>query len=332
MRRAFVRPELVAEVEFRGWTAARSLRHASFRGLRDDKAAADVVRETEPAPMPASPNPASPSRLAQSARPPSPAIGEADPSRPPVLARCRDHQGGPGGLLRRHVAMDGAVHRRPAAEPAALPGRRRRAMLLPEACLARAPPQHPPVQGPAGPGGEELLSIGDLDGLVALVQAGALEIHPWGATVARPDQPDWLTFDLDPGEGVAWDAVVAAAREVRQRLTALGLSAFVKTSGGKGLHVVAPLEAAADWDAAKAFAKRLAASMAADAPGRYLATATKAKRTARISSTICATPAGRRRWPPIPPVPGPAPPFRCRWPGTNWGRISARPISPWPTA
>ncbi|WP_454914911.1 non-homologous end-joining DNA ligase [Xanthobacter sediminis] len=130
--------------------------------------------------------------------------------------------------------------------------------------------------------GAQLLAIEDMDGLIALVQSGALEIHPWGAPLADLDRPDMLVFDLDPGPGVAWAAVVACAREIRTRLEAQGLAAFVKTSGGKGLHVVAPLVPDAGWDAAKAFAKALAAAMAADAPDRYVAVATKARRGGRI--------------------------------------------------
>lgn len=130
--------------------------------------------------------------------------------------------------------------------------------------------------------GEELLVIDDLDGLIALVQAGALEIHPWGAPLADLERPDMMIFDLDPGEGVGWPGIVASAREVRARLQALGLPAFVKTSGGKGLHVVVPLEPKAGWEAVKGFAKAVAGAIAADDPGHYLAVATKARREGRI--------------------------------------------------
>ena len=111
-----------------------------------------------------------------------------------------------------------------------------------------------------------MISIRDLDGLMALVQAATLEIHPWGSTLAEWERPDMLVIDLDPGEAVSWAAVIEAAGEVRQRLKRAGLASFVKTSGGKGLHVVAPLTPRADWPAVKAFAKRLADEMAGDSP------------------------------------------------------------------
>lgn len=129
---------------------------------------------------------------------------------------------------------------------------------------------------------EPFLVIDDLDGLTALVQSGVLEIHPWGAPLADLERPDQMIFDLDPGPGVGWAGIVAAAREVRARLAADGLPAFVKTSGGKGLHVVVPLKPDAGWDAVKDFAHALAESMAADAPDRIVAQAAKAKRGGHV--------------------------------------------------
>src|SRR5690606_5167275 len=100
--------------------------------------------------------------------------------------------------------------------------------------------------------------------------------------VERPNQPDRLIFDLDPGEGVPWTAVIEAAREVRERLEDAGLTSFVKTSGGKGLHVVVPLRPQAGWDEAKAFTRSLAQAMAKARPDRYVATMSRADRTGRI--------------------------------------------------
>lgn len=130
--------------------------------------------------------------------------------------------------------------------------------------------------------GEPLIAIRDFDGLVGLVQSGALEIHPWGSTVADWERPDTIVMDLDPAEDVAWEAVVAAAHEVRRRLGDAGLAAFVKTSGGKGLHVVSPVAPKASWPEVKAFTKAMADAMAADSPGRYVATIAKAKRKGKI--------------------------------------------------
>jgi bifunctional non-homologous end joining protein LigD len=129
---------------------------------------------------------------------------------------------------------------------------------------------------------EPYLYIADLPGLVAMVQMGVLEIHPWGVTVAHPDRADRIVFDLDPDEGLGFGDVIAAAREVRERLKALGLESFVKTTGGKGLHVVVPVEPTASWSDVKSFAKGVSAQMAADAPEKYLTRVSKAERVGRI--------------------------------------------------
>ncbi len=129
---------------------------------------------------------------------------------------------------------------------------------------------------------EPYLYIADVAGLVAMVQMGVLEIHPWGVRVEAPDRADRIVFDLDPAEGLGFEAVIEAAKEVRQRLNALGLVSFVKTTGGKGLHVVVPVEATAPWKEVKSFAKGVSAQMAADSPDRYLTTAGKADRVGRI--------------------------------------------------
>ncbi|HEX8655473.1 MAG TPA: non-homologous end-joining DNA ligase [Allosphingosinicella sp.] len=129
---------------------------------------------------------------------------------------------------------------------------------------------------------EPYLYIEDAAGLIAMVQMGTLEIHPWGVTVERPDRPDRIVFDLDPDEGLGFADVVRATLEVRERLAALGLESFVKTTGGKGLHIVLPIEPVADWRAAKAFAKSFSEAMAADSPDRYLTRISKAERSGRI--------------------------------------------------
>jgi len=133
-----------------------------------------------------------------------------------------------------------------------------------------------------GAGGKEVLAIHDVDGLVALVQAGVLEIHAWQATVGNLDHPDRLIFDLDPGADVSWADLAKAALEVRERLRARGLTSFLKSTGGKGVHVVAPLKPRAGWDAVKTFARAIAQAAAADSPGRYVAKMSKALRAGHI--------------------------------------------------
>lgn len=133
------------------------------------------------------------------------------------------------------------------------------------------------------PGFEEpYLYISDAAGLIAMVQMGVLEIHPWGVTLDILDKPDRVIFDLDPDVGLGFGDVIAAAKEVRERLAAIRLDSFVKTTGGKGLHVVVPIEPTADWKTVKAFAKAFSERMAKDAPDRYLIRMSKAERAGRL--------------------------------------------------
>jgi bifunctional non-homologous end joining protein LigD len=131
------------------------------------------------------------------------------------------------------------------------------------------------------PDGDKAISVDGLDGIIALVQAGVLEIHTRGSSIDHLEDADRLVFDLDPGPGIGWKDIVAAAREVRERLAALKLKSFLKTSGGKGLHVVLPIRPT-PWDEAKDFCRRIAEQMEADAPSRYTSTVKKAARGNRI--------------------------------------------------
>ncbi|MCB1443986.1 MAG: non-homologous end-joining DNA ligase [Methyloceanibacter sp.] len=150
------------------------------------------------------------------------------------------------------------------------------------------------------PGGETdkpYLYIDDVDGLFALVQFSALEIHDWGVAVGRPETPDRVVFDLDPDEALDFGAMRAAASEVRDLLSELGLVSFLKATGGKGLHVVAPLTPKASWAEVKAFAKAVADTLVAGDPDRYTANPLKRTRVGKIfidylrngrgSSAIC---------------------------------------------
>jgi bifunctional non-homologous end joining protein LigD len=257
-------PKLVAEVEYGAWTADNLLRHASFQGLREDKDPREVVRE---APADAAGPPLEAKiTLTHPDRVYWPDAGVTKQGlvdyytdvwtwiaphivgRPLALVRC------PGGVdshcfFQKHAwaGIDTAIRR----------GR------------------NPEDNG-------ELLYIEDLAGLLNLAQAGVLEIHPWGAKLATIEQPDQMIFDLDPGPGVAWPEVIAAAQDTRERLKQHGLASFVKNTGGKGLHVVVPLVPDADWETAKAFARGLADDMAAADPRRYVATMSKKMRGGRI--------------------------------------------------
>ena len=127
----------------------------------------------------------------------------------------------------------------------------------------------------------DVIAVEKLDDVIGLVQSGALEIHVRGSKLGQLEFCDRIVFDLDPGEGVSWQQIVAAAQEIRDRLGALKLKSFAKLSGGKGIHVVVPI-IGADWDATKAFTARIVDAMAADSPKLYLAKMTKALRKGRI--------------------------------------------------
>jgi bifunctional non-homologous end joining protein LigD len=128
----------------------------------------------------------------------------------------------------------------------------------------------------------DYLVVRDAAAVMELVQFNALEFHPWGAHADAPDRADRIVFDLDPGPNVAWADVVDAARKIRGLLEQLGLASFVRTSGGKGLHVVLPLNPGCDWDVVKPFAHGFADAMAQTEPLKFVATATKKFRTGKI--------------------------------------------------
>jgi len=126
------------------------------------------------------------------------------------------------------------------------------------------------------------MAIDDVAGLIELAQIGTLELHPWSSRTDRLEQPDVVIFDLDPDPGIEWKRVIEAARKVRAVLLAYGLTSFVKTSGGKGLHVFAPLVRRGGWESVKACAKGVATQMSREAPDLYVATSTKSKRKGKI--------------------------------------------------
>lgn len=128
----------------------------------------------------------------------------------------------------------------------------------------------------------EVLTVRDIQGVVALVQSGVLEMHVWGAKLADLERPDRLIFDFDPDEGLEWSHVIEAAFAMRERLKAMGLESFVKTTGGKGLHVVVPLKPKASWKDALTFTRSVAEAMEADEPNRYTSTSAKQERKGKI--------------------------------------------------
>jgi bifunctional non-homologous end joining protein LigD len=270
----WVKPAMVVEVDFRGWTHGDRVRQASFQGVREDKSAKEVVRERT---------------IAATSR--APAIKRSASAKNDTVAGV--HLTHPD----RVYWDDAGVTKRDLAEYYVrvwkwmrphVAGRPMSLLRCPEGasgqCFfqkhARAgiPVEHLHLVPEKG---DEIISVDDLSGIVALVQGGVLEIHTRGTTIDDRERADRLVFDLDPGPGTSWDDVVEAARDVRARLSKLKLKSFLKTSGGKGLHVILPIKPT-PWNEAKAFAQKIAASMAADKPERYIATATKSGRSKRI--------------------------------------------------
>jgi bifunctional non-homologous end joining protein LigD len=128
----------------------------------------------------------------------------------------------------------------------------------------------------------EYMKVSDMAGIVGLAQLGTLEIHTWGCHADKVERPDIMVFDLDPDPGVAWDRVALAALETRRRLGELGFTSYVKTTGGKGLHVCAPIKRTIDWESFKAFTKVFADKMSTDEPKLYTSNMAKAARRGKI--------------------------------------------------
>ncbi|MGZ8309542.1 MAG: DNA ligase D, partial [Rhodoplanes sp.] len=285
----WVRPELVIEADLRGWTGGGLVRHAVFKGVREDKAPAEVVRET----------PAVTATAAAGRRAKDPPAGAAKPRQ----GRAIPATANPTGLNIRFTNPERVYWPDIGLTKQALADYYRAIWEWIAPHVVRRPLAL--LRCPNGVGsqcfmqkhahatfdrrrilalnddGEEIIAIKNLEGLLALVQAGVLEVHVWGSTIDHIDRCDRIVFDLDPGPGVAWTEVIAGAREVRDRLAALGLVSFVKTSGGKGLHIVVPFDGA-DWTATKGFTKQIALAMSRDAPTKYLAKMTKSARQGRI--------------------------------------------------
>ncbi len=276
-------PTLVAEVEFKGWTHSDHVRHSSFQGLREDKKATDVVREMKSA--------AAVNKTATAKR-----------KSAPVKTRTSGKAGAMVGAIKlthpdRVYWEDAGVTKQDLAAFYAkiwkwmaphLVGRPISLLRCPEGAAGQCFFQKHASAGISEEhlhlvpeDGDKILSLDDLDGLLSLVQAGVLEVHVRGSTIDHLGDADRLVFDLDPGPGTGWKEVVAAARDVRERLAKLKLKTFVKTSGGKGLHVILPI-VPTPWETAKAFCHAVANAMAHDSPDLYVASATKSKRTGRI--------------------------------------------------
>jgi bifunctional non-homologous end joining protein LigD len=270
---------MVAEVVYLTWTDDNLLRHVVFEGLREDKPARDVVR---PIPHPEKvPTPAVPKRKHPD-RPPARLIGAVPaenvlqllpdavvPSREDleaywrcVAAEALDHLARRPLKLVQHVKGTTFYHRGP---------------------LPQVPDTVHKLTIEKREGGEGTrLWVDSLDGLLGLLEIGVVELHPWNSTVDDIEHPDQLVFDLDPGDGVEWPLVIETALALRDLLIQHDLPSWPKVTGGKGLHLMVPLERSLTHDEAHAFAKEVAAEMASTGPDRLVTSAALSKRPGRL--------------------------------------------------
>lgn len=295
----WVKPELVAEVHFASWTDSGMVRQASFQGLREDKSAKEVVRE-EAGPI------AKPQRHSKSAAAAS-AKSAAKPASKTAPAKHSKGDADVSGVTITHpdkildeetrLTKQQLAEYYAAVADAMLPHIIDRPLSIVRCPEGSAKPcffqKHVGAGLPAGVGSvpvkskssgatEQYLTIQSAEGLIGLAQMGVLEIHPWGSRNKTMEQPDRLIFDLDPDEALEWKQLVASAIEVRDLLSQLKLESFVKSTGGKGIHVVAPIQPENEWPAIKAFAHSFVRMMESSNPKLYLTKMTKAARKGRI--------------------------------------------------
>ena len=275
----WVKPELVAEVAFTEWTRDGLLRHPAFQGLREDKPAAQIVRETSRPPKPKRALP-----IAGGSDGPVAVAGVMLTHPDRVL--YRDQAITKLGLARYYEAVADWMVPHVSDRPLSIvrcPEGERGACFYQKHAAPGVPKQVKRVRiRERGGGTASYLYVDDLPGVIALAQIGVLELHPWGTRVERLERPDRLVIDLDPAPGVPWPRVVEAAEEARALLQGLDLVSFVKTTGGKGLHVVVPLRPEAGWDALRALGEGIGAEMTRRAPDRYTINPLKAARRGRI--------------------------------------------------
>jgi bifunctional non-homologous end joining protein LigD len=317
----WVEPKTVIEANLRGWTGDNLVRQAAFKGVREDKPAKEVVRERPVLADNSDPDAdAADSASVKSAakatkpmskksgakpkpaakKPAAPAGKSIKPAKPSIAAGAKPWKEGDVrfthpdrvywvdvGFTKQNLAdyyrsvwdwMAPHLVNRPLSLVRCPDGTKGQCFFQKHASAGLTEKN---LRTVIDKNKRQIIAVENLDGLLSLVQAGVLEVHVRGSMIDRLDLCNRMVFDLDPGEGVSWADLVRAARDVRERLSAIKLESFVKLSGGKGLHVVVPIEAA-DWDTTKTFVQAFAMAMAADDPDRYLAKMTKALRGGKI--------------------------------------------------
>lgn len=291
----FVRPDLVAEVNFAGWTDDGYVRHGAFKGLRKDKQPTEVIRE-KPADRPRAPAAKSHAKTPHRAEPSAVVSIDAGKDESAMeIAGVRVTHPDRVMFAGQDITKRRLVDYFLSVKDLILPHVANRPMSLvrfPSGAEGdgffqkHASPGFPKAFKPIAirekEGKGQYLYIEDERGLVAAVQMGVLELHIWGSHNKTLEKPDRLVFDFDPDEAVPFPTVRDAAREMRDRLKHLGLESFAMATGGKGIHVVVPLTPRNGWDDVRAFAEAMARTLANESPDRFLAEMSKARRKGRI--------------------------------------------------
>ena len=288
----WVKPELVAQLSFATWTRDNLVRQASFKGLREDKSAKEVVREK-----------------AESPELPTKSASHRHAAMPTSKASKTTAKAGPGktDLPITHpdkvLDFESGMTKRDLAEYLIAVSER----MLPHVAdrplsVVRCPEgsgkpcffqkhigmgvpkgiSNVPVPNKKNSSVEQYLTFNSVEGLIGMAQMGVLEIHPWGSKNETLEKPDRIIFDMDPDEAIDWKTLAATAKEFRARLEALGLQSFLKTTGGKGLHVVAPIKPEYEWPEVKDFTHNVVLGMERKNPALYVTKMTKAIRKNRI--------------------------------------------------
>jgi bifunctional non-homologous end joining protein LigD len=270
----WVEPRVVAEVEFAEWTPDGQIRHASYVGLRTDKSASAIVRETAksysgsaPA-RPASPTTVGAIKVSHGERVIDPRSGMTKLHLvryyESVADRILPHlKGRPCSLVRGPTGVTGQLFFQKHGEKIGIPGIRE-------------------LDASLWPGHDALLEVGTAQALAGAAQMNVIEFHTWNSLARNIDKPDRMIFDLDPGEGTTWTHIQEAAMLVRTLLTELGLDSWLKTSGGKGLHVVVPLAPRYDYGTVKSFSQAVVQHLARTLPSRFVAKSGPANRVGKL--------------------------------------------------
>ncbi|MEX1037177.1 MAG: DNA ligase D [Sneathiella sp.] len=267
----WVKPQLLCEVRFAMWTATGKIRHASYQGLREDKEPESIVKE-EPKTMKS--QKADKNKIIKSVT-----ISHADREIFPQAHITKGALAEFYAEMEEHIMPD--IKNRPISVVRCPGGIDKQCFF--QRSKGKGMPEHIYTIDINHKGKtHDYLYVKNITGLVELVQMGGIEMHPWGVQIDKIEKPDHIIFDLDPDEAIPFEAIKLAAQDVRARLDNLGLQSFLKCTGGKGLHVTAPIQRRHDWETVKSFCRNFARQMEADVPDAYTINMSKKKRTGKI--------------------------------------------------